>query len=153
MFEKQRISSQIPNLELAGTSLNSEKNLSLKCLYAVLAYKIFAVLGLRRSVDFSLAVARRGYPLVAVRGLITLTSPAAELGLQGILASAVAALQLSTCSSQALEHRFSSSGFHGLSCSAACGIFPDQGSDLRLLHWQADSLPLSHQGDPWGKKS
>ena len=34
---------------------------------------------------------------------------------------------------------------HGCSCSMSCGIFPDQGSDLRLLHWQADSLPLS----PW----
>ena len=36
----------------------------------------------------------------------------------------------------------------GLSCSAACKIFPDQGSDPSLLHWQADSLPLSHQGSP-----
>ena len=24
------------------------------------------------------------------------------------------------------------------------GIFPTQGSNLRLLHWQVDSLPLSH---------
>ena len=35
---------------------------------------------------------------------------------------------------------------HRLSCFAACGIFLDQGSNLCLLHWQADSLPLSHQG-------
>ena len=28
---------------------------------------------------------------------------------------------------------------HGLSCSAACGIFPDQRSNPRPLHWQADS--------------
>ena len=28
---------------------------------------------------------------------------------------------------------------HGLSCSAACGIFPGQGSNLCPLHWQADS--------------
>ena len=28
---------------------------------------------------------------------------------------------------------------HGLSCSAACGIFPDQGSNPCSLHWQADS--------------
>ena len=28
------------------------------------------------------------------------------------------------------------------------GIFPTQGSDLCLLHWQADSLPLSHLGSP-----
>ena len=35
---------------------------------------------------------------------------------------------------------------HGLSCSSACGIFPDQGSNQPLLHWQVDSLPQSHQG-------
>ena len=28
------------------------------------------------------------------------------------------------------------------------GIFPIQGLKLRLLHWQAGSLPLSHQGNP-----
>ena len=28
---------------------------------------------------------------------------------------------------------------HGLSCSAACGIFPDQGSNPCPLHWQVDS--------------
>ena len=28
---------------------------------------------------------------------------------------------------------------HGLSCSTACGIFPDQGSNPCLLHWQVDS--------------
>ena len=28
---------------------------------------------------------------------------------------------------------------HGLSCSAAYGIFPDQGSNPCPLHWQADS--------------
>ena len=37
---------------------------------------------------------------------------------------------------------------HGLSCSAACRIFPDQGSNLCPLHWQADSQPLRHQGSP-----
>ena len=36
----------------------------------------------------------------------------------------------------------------GLSCSSVCGTFPDQGSNLCLLHWQAVSLPLSHQGSP-----
>ena len=35
---------------------------------------------------------------------------------------------------------------HGPSCSAACGIFPDQGSNPCPLHWQADSQPLCHQG-------
>ena len=37
---------------------------------------------------------------------------------------------------------------HGPSCSAACGIFPDQGSSLCPLYWQADSQPLHHQGSP-----
>ena len=37
---------------------------------------------------------------------------------------------------------------HRLSCSEACGIFPDRGSNLCLLHWQIDSLPLSHWGRP-----
>ena len=27
-------------------------------------------------------------------------------------------------------------------------ILPDQGLNSCLLHWQADSLPLSHQGTP-----
>ena len=46
---------------------------------------------------------------------------------------------------------------HRLSCSAACGIFPDQGSNPCPLHWQADSQPLRHQGSPkrwfWFTKS
>ena len=37
---------------------------------------------------------------------------------------------------------------HGPSCSEACGIFPDQGSNPCPLHWQADSQPLHHQGSP-----
>jgi len=37
-----------------------------------------------------------------------------------------------SCSSQDLDHK--------LSCSLACGIFPDQGSNPCLLCWQADSL-------------
>ena len=38
---------------------------------------------------------------------------------------------------------------HGPSCSAAYGIFPDQGSNPCSLHWQADSQPLRHQGSPY----
>ena len=37
---------------------------------------------------------------------------------------------------------------HGTSHSAACGIFPNQGSNPCPLHWQADSQPLRHQGSP-----
>ena len=37
---------------------------------------------------------------------------------------------------------------HWPSRSAACGIFPDQGSNPCPLHQQADSQPLRHQGSP-----
>ena len=36
----------------------------------------------------------------------------------------------------------------GLSCTVECGIFPDQGLNLCLLHWQMDSYVLYHQGGP-----
>ena len=36
----------------------------------------------------------------------------------------------------------------GLSCSTACGIFPEQGSNPCTMHWQVDSYPLHHQGSP-----
>ena len=36
---------------------------------------------------------------------------------------------------------------YGVDCHALLqGIFPTQGSNPGLLHWQEDSLPLSHQG-------
>ena len=44
-----------------------------------------------------------------------------------------------------VEHRFQSEQASGV---AACGIFPDQGPNLCLLHWQADSSPLSQQRSP-----
>ena len=52
----------------------------------------------------------------------------------------------SCCRAWALGAGFSSCGLlasivvaHGLSCSVACGIFLDQGSNLCPLHWQVDS--------------
>ena len=37
----------------------------------------------------------------------------------------------------------------GLGCHFLLqGIFPTQGLNLRLLHWQADILPLSYLGSP-----
>ena len=54
----------------------------------------------------------------------------------------------SCCGAQALDARASVVVAHGLSCSTACGILPDQGSNPCLLHWQADSQPLRHQGSP-----
>ena len=42
------------------------------------------------------------------------------------------------CRSQALEDVGSVVVAHGLSCSEACGIFPDQGLNPCALHWQVD---------------
>ena len=87
--------------------------------------------------------------------------------------------RLSRCGSRALERRLSLCGsrlwnpgsvlgapglwsagsvlvLQGLSCSAVRGILPDQGPNPCLLHWQGDSLPLSHQESPclaFGKMS
>ena len=41
-----------------------------------------------------------------------------------------------------------SSVVHGLNCSTACGIFPDQGSNPCPLHWLVGSYPLDHQRRP-----
>ena len=54
----------------------------------------------------------------------------------------------SHCRARALQHRLSIVA-HWFSCSKACAIFPDQGSNPHLLHWQADSLSLSHWGSSW----
>ena len=63
-----------------------------------------------------------GHSLVVVRGFpIAVASVLAERGLSGAPASAVVARRLSSCGVQA-------------NCSATCGIFPDQGSNLCLLH-------------------
>ena len=52
---------------------------------------------------------------------------------------------LSSCSSWTLEHNLNS---YGKRAQLTRGIFPDQGLNPCLPRWQADSLPLSHQGSP-----
>ena len=66
-------------------------------------------------------VAARGLSLSCgeLRLLTAVASLDAEHGLLGTWASVVVA--------------------HGLSCSAACGIFLDEGSNPCPLHWQMDS--------------
>ena len=54
----------------------------------------------------------------------------------------------SCCGAQALGPRASVASAHGLSCSAAYGIFPDQGSNSCPPCWQQDSYPLYHHGSP-----
>ena len=83
-----------------------------------------------------------GFSLVAALGPLTaVASLAAEHRLSGAWTSAVAACGLYSTGSVVLAHR--------PSCSAACGILPDQGSNPCLLHWWVDSSPLSHPGKPY----
>ena len=88
-----------------------------------------AVLGLRFCARAFSSCGKWGPLFIAVRGPLT------------IVASLVAEHRLQM-------HRLSSCGSRGPSCSAACGIFPDQGLNPCPLHWQADSQPLRHQGSP-----
>ena len=53
-------------------------------------------------------------------------------GLLAVVASLVAEYQPRSCGSQVTG---SVVVVHGLSCSAACGIFLDQGWNPCLLHW------------------
>ena len=54
-------------------------------------------------------------------------------------------LQYTVPSLRRLLLLLSSSCGSGLCCSAACGIFPDQGLNQCWLHWQANSYPMHHQ--------
>ena len=81
---------------------------------------------------------------VCVHGLlIVVPSHVAERGLLGVQASAAAA-HGSVLLVPGLSSTDSVVVVPGLCCPRACGIFPDQASNPSLLHWQADSLPLSH---------
>ena len=68
-----------------------------------------------------------------------------SVGLWGLL---LAVSVFSCCRAQVLGFWALLVVEHGLSCSAACGIFLDQGLNLCPLHWQVDSYPLFHQGSP-----
>ena len=80
----------------------------------------------------SLVSASRRYTLVVVHGLLLVVSAQAPR----------------VCGFQLLQHVGLVVVIQELSYSAACGIFPDQGSNLCLPHRQADSLPLRHLGSP-----
>ena len=101
-------------------------------------YLFVAVLGLDCCSGFSLAAASEDYSPVAVQWLLLLqsstqASEAAEHGL--------------SCSSRILGHRLRSGGawtqlLHSIQDLPGPRIEPVS------PHWQADSLPLSHQGSP-----
>ena len=60
---------------------------------------------------------------------------AAACGLLSSCAQASHRGGFSCCGAQALRHMDTVVVAHRLSCSSAWGIFPDQGSNLCLLHW------------------
>ena len=66
------------------------------------------VLGLCSYRGFSLVAASRSYSLVVVHWLLTEVASLVEHRLSCVQASAVAVCGLSSCSSQALEHRLDS---------------------------------------------
>ena len=93
-------------------------------------YLLLAVLGLHCCSGFSLVVASRRYSLAALCGFLP----------------AVACCRCTGSKAHTLQQLWILGSRAQLNSSVACGIFPDQGPDLCLLHWQVDSLPLSHQG-------
>ena len=83
-------------------------------------YLFLAALGLRCCVQAFSSCGKRGLFFLAVPSLlIAVASLCCRAQALGACASVVVAL--------------------GLSCSSACGIFPDQGSNPCSLHWQVDS--------------
>ena len=92
-------------------------------IFLIFIYLFMAVLGLRFCARASSSCGKRGPLFIAVRGPLLLRSTGSRRAGSVIVA-------------------------HGPSCSVACGIFPDQGSNPCPLHWQADSQPLRHQGSP-----
>ena len=88
-------------------------------------YLFLAVLGLRYCTGFSLVAASRGHSQVVMRGLLIVVTSVVT---PGLWSTGLIVVML------------------GPSCTTACGVSPDQGLSLRLLHWQVGSLPLSHQG-------
>ena len=100
---------------------------------------LLAVPGLRCRAGFSLVVESWGCSLAVVSRLLL---P------EAFLAGEDRARRGLSSWGSGLQGRGSVFVLHGLSCSSARGIFPDQGSNPSLLHWHPDSSPLSHQGSP-----
>ena len=101
-------------------------------------YLFLAVLGFQSCTGFSLVAMSRGCSLAVGQGLLTVGASPVEHALSAMWISV--APRLSSTDPVIVAH--------GLRCSTACEIFPDQGSNLCLLHWQPDSLAWSHRGAP-----
>ena len=87
--------------------------------------------------ELSLVVVSEGYSLLQYMGL--------SLRCLLLWSTGLWYMGFSSCSTWSLERRLSNCG-HELSCSTACGIFPEQGWNSCLQHWQEVSYPLHRQG-------
>ena len=120
-------------------------------IYLFYLFLFFAVLGLCCCARAFSSCSKQGLLFVVVHWLlIAVASLVAEHGLQACrlqqlwcMGSVVVARGLQNIGSVVVAHRLQSAGSvvvgHRLSCSAACGIFLDQGSNPCPLHWQAES--------------
>ena len=91
------------------------------------------------------------YLFMAVLGLRFCARVLSSCGKRGPLFMQCAGLSLSRplpLWSTGSRHASSVIVAHRPSCSAACGILPGEGSNPCPLHWQVDSQPLRHQGNP-----
>ena len=96
-----------------------------------------------------------GLLFIEVLGLLIVRASRCRAQALGSRTSGVAAPWISSCSVQpsglwasAVQHAGPVVVAHGLSCSTAHGIFPDQGWNLCTLRWQADSYPSRCQVSP-----
>ena len=120
-------------------SLQRIEKSSLCYIIYLFIYLFLALLGLRCCVWAFCSCGERGLLFVAMHGLLIAVAPlVAEHGVQ-----ARGLQQLWHAGSVVVARGLQSSGSavvaHGLSCSVACGIFPDQGLNPCPLHWQVDS--------------
>ena len=111
--------------------------------YFFLNIHLFILATMRRfrcSWTFSSSCKQRVLSSGGMQLLIVVASLVAEHRLQGMPASVVVIHGLQSTGSIAVVH--------GLSCTMACGIFPDQGSNQCPLHCKVDSSALDYQGRP-----
>ena len=98
------------------------------------------MVGLHCCKGFSQFMPSGPYSLVATHGLLMTVVSLVEPWVWGVQASVGTAWELSSSSSWDLERRLSSCGI-GVRFSMACGIFPDQGLNPRLLYWATSEDP------------
>ena len=89
-----------------------------------------------------------GFPLVAVVSSSSRVVQASRCGDFSCCGARALGAWASVVAAYGLQNTGSVVVWYGLRCSEACGLFPGRGLHSYLLHWQVDSLPLSHQGSP-----